>query len=345
MEIVFEKDKLDIEDILSEHFHEKDFMDHEIGVIELVKKWKSKDDHLIFKTSGSTSAPKVVKLTKQQMRKSAEFTMGFIDPKRELKKCILCISPEYIGGAMLMIRALIYNLDLIVLKPTSIPKIDHTKSLVSMVPLQVMNALDDDESALDNVHTLLIGGANLPRNYQDLLSQRNVNAYATYGMTETASNVALRHVASGNSHFKIIGDSAISTDQRGCLKIKGTVTNHEWIQTNDAVKLLDDKTFIWIGRADFVINSGGYKINPESIEEELRSQIDHPILIVPKNDKSLGQKVVMLIESKEPIKIPDNIYFNIHPFAKPKIIQFVNDFIYTENGKIDRLKTIAKYIT
>jgi O-succinylbenzoic acid--CoA ligase len=43
-------------------------------------------------------------------------------------------------------------------------------------------------------------------------------------------------------------------------------TRNEKILTNDIVKLISDTEFVWLGRFDNVINSGGVKINTEQIE-------------------------------------------------------------------------------
>ena len=43
----------------------------------------------------------------------------------------------------------------------------------------------------------------------------------------------------------------------------------EAIITNDLVELQDDQSFVLKGRIDNVINSGGFKLMPEEIEQKL----------------------------------------------------------------------------
>ena len=68
----------------------------------------------------------------------------------------------------------------------------------------------------------------------------------------------------------------------------------ETILTNDIVKLHDENKFEWLGRFDNVINSGGIKLYPESIESKLRSKIDEQFLIASKEDDVLGNKVILV---------------------------------------------------
>ncbi|MEQ8551498.1 MAG: AMP-binding protein [Cyclobacteriaceae bacterium] len=343
MKIVFKNEKLTIDEVRTGKSFKNIYEDHESQVINIVKKWYSDKDYMEFVTSGSTGVSKVIRLSKDKMKYSADVTMQHIDPDQKLTHAVLCISPTFIGGAMLVIRAIQSGIDLIVEKPNAIPSIPGHSGLVSMVPLQVMKSIDSDKDFFDQRHTILIGGAPLPERYLSQLQEKNVDAYITYGMTETASHVALKNILKSDD-FQVLGDSRIDSDHRDCLKIKGTLTDHEWLQTNDIVTLTSDTSFRWIGRADFVINTGGYKVNPEAVEEILQEAIKKPILIAPEVDEILGQKVILLIESDKPFDIDHSIFNRLHAYSKPKRIVFAGSFIYTSTGKIDRLKTAKKYL-
>ncbi len=343
MNIVFKNEKLTIDEIRTGKSFKNIYEDHESLVINIVKKWHSEEDYMEFLTSGSTGVSKVIKLAKSKMRYSAEVTMGHLDPNKQIKQAVLCINPAFIGGAMLVIRAIIHNMDLIVQKPNAIPDIAGDKALISMVPLQVMKSLEANEAFFDNQHTILIGGAPLQEKFIRQLKQKNTRAFITYGMTETASHVALRDIAS-SEEFQPLGDTQIEVDERGCLRLLGTLTDGEWLQTNDMVELTEKKTFKWIGRSDFVINTGGYKVNPEVVENALQDQIKKPILITSEMDEILGQKVILLVESEKPIDIDHSIFNLLHTYSKPKKIVFVASFVYTSTGKIDRIKTAEKYL-
>jgi len=343
MNLVFKSEKLTIDEIRTGKSFKNIYEDHESQVINIVKKWYSDEDYMEFVTSGSTGVSKVIRLSKNKMRYSAEVTMNHIDPKHKLSHAVLCISPYFIGGAMLVIRSLVREIDLIVQKPNAIPTITGHSGLISMVPLQVMRSLEADEDFFQSQPTLLIGGAPMAEKYIHQLKRKNVKAYITYGMTETASHIALRDILTREQYI-VLGDSLIDKDSRDCLKIKGTLTEHSWMQTNDIVEIIDERSFKWIGRADFIINTGGYKVNPESIESEIQEKIKYPILIASESDEILGQKVILLVESEQLVEIDDSIFDALHAYSKPKKIVHIKSFVYTSTGKIDRKKTAKKYL-
>ncbi len=343
MNLVLRNEKLTIDEIRTGKSFKNIFADHESQVINIVKKWYSDEDNMEFVTSGSTGVSKVIRISKSKMRYSAEETMRHIDPQQEINHAILCIPSTFIGGAMLVIRSLVRNIDLIVQKPHAVPTLTSEPGLISMVPLQVMKSLESNEAYFKDQHTLLIGGAQLPNRYVDQLKTKRVNTYLTYGMTETASHIALRNIKSSDA-YEVIGDTSIDIDDRDCLKIKGTLTDHQWIQTNDIVQLIDKKSFEWVGRADFVINTGGYKVNPESVENVLQEKIKKPILICSEADEILGHKVILLVESDEPFEIDKSVFDPLHTYSKPKKTVFVKSFVYTPSGKIDRIKTSIKHL-
>ena len=67
------------------------------------------------------------------------------------------------------------------------------------------------------------------------------------------------------------------------------------LQTTDLINLIDDSTFHWLGRKDFIINSGGVKVNPEQIEEQLHPILSRPFLISHANNNLSGQELVLVI--------------------------------------------------
>ena len=88
--------------------------------------------------------------------------------------------------------------------------------------------------------------------------------------------------------------------------------------------------------------SGGIKIHPEIIEEKLGKYIEQPFFIASEKDEILGERVVLIVESKLPIDV-DSILerlANLSTYEKPKKIICTSEFIYTETGKIRRAKVL-----
>jgi O-succinylbenzoic acid--CoA ligase len=119
--------------------------------------------------------------------------------------------------------------------------------------------------------------------------------------------------------------------------IKAPKITDDIIFTNDVVQLISDKQFNWLGRFDNVINSGGIKLQPEVIENKLSNVLTNRFFVNGFPDEYLGEKLVLIIEGKE-----TKINFtksNLTKYEVPKTIYFLDKFIETETGKVNRKQT------
>ncbi len=333
MVVRFKKCELKIDQIHKEEFSHESFVEHEIKVIELIKGWLKNDPYFEFKTSGSTGKARSIHIEREKIEYSCKTTMEKLDPHHKFRTSLLCINPEMIGGAMVVFRALIWGLDLHVIKPSSNPfELVGNESkfdLTSMVPLQLQ---DIQGNRLDCFNTILVGGGHYPN---ELLSRTSTKIYLTFGMTETVSHFALKLM--GEDTFDCLGDINIEEQPDKKLAIRGTLTNHKLLITNDLIEFISTKKFNWIGRSDFIINSGGIKISPEEVEDKLVSVLDRKFIISHLPDDVLGNKVVLIVEG-ESFNVNDE-FAVLERYQRPKEVHFVRTFVHTPSQKIDRIKT------
>jgi O-succinylbenzoic acid--CoA ligase len=332
MVFYFKSQNIELQSVVKENFQTKNLTESEIKVLTLSTQWLKNNNTFHFQTSGSTGRPKNISHDRQILEYSAKSTIEYLNLKNN-GIALLCISPNFIGGAMVVFRALINDMDLQFLEPAREIEITRDYELASMVPMQLEWLVLNKPQVLSRIRNILIGGAPLDitteKQFLDLKVTSNV--YATYGMTETASHVALRRL--GSLQYQGIGDVKFEVDRENCLRIKGTVTHGKWLQTNDIVELRGRKSFEWIGRKDFVINSGGIKISPEKIETLLKDQIKQNFVVSSVPDKSLGEKLVLVIEGKDQELLID--YKRLPKYHQPKQIIHI-DSIPLQNEKIDR---------
>ncbi|MEQ9403789.1 MAG: hypothetical protein RIM99_09405 [Cyclobacteriaceae bacterium] len=339
MIVKFEKCELKIDEIQKEGISRKKFADYEKKVIELIKSWKENKPYFEFKTSGSTGKPKTVRISRNKIEYSCRSTMEKIDPDNTFSSSLLCINPEMIGGAMVVFRSLIRNLNLRVIAPQSDPlsQIESENEyydLVSLVPLQMQLATKEQ---VNRFKILLIGGAV----FGGINFQTNAKIYATFGMTETVSHFALRE--STQSFFECVGDAIIKKTNDGRLKVSGTITDDKWLTTNDLIAYQSPVRFKWIGRSDFIINTGGVKINPEETEARLAHQLNANFIITSVPDNKLGNKIILLIEGQ-----PHDVHLNIdmlEKYEKPGNIHFLEKFVRTKSDKPDRIRTREVFLS
>lgn len=337
MKLIFSNTIFEVEDLLTGKINQKHLIEQEKYILNFIKQWQAGQATYPFLTSGSTGTPKSITLSKEQLSYSAQQTINYLFKKKSQKSFLHCIDPKFIGGTQVITRAILANADLIIKAPSSNPlsQLNQEIDLASLVPLQVETILNKSSEKFSLLKNVLIGGAELkPDLIQRLGNIQTTRFFQTYGMTETASHIAIKLIAKDN--YSTLGDVQIDLDIRNCLRIKGTVTNHKWIQTNDNVKITEGG-FKWLGRADWVINSGGLKIFPENIERKINAQwpsLTVAISSVP--DALLGERVVLI--SSRPIleKIKSAAIFSKHELPKEEHILL--DWPTNEGGKMDRKK-------
>ncbi len=317
-------------------------------VYEVIRDWKEGRPYFKFKTSGSTGAPKDLEISRERILKSALKSIKFLNLNSDLT-ALLALKLDYIAGFMVLIRALESGMDLHYFPPNSDPfeKLNpHRNYFAALVPLQV-HTLFHKKYDLKNFHSIIIGGAALNYDLKKKLESLNYPVYESYGMTETVTHIALKKLnqQDKSERFKILENIEIDTDERSCIKIKADVTNNQWINTNDIVKIHNKNEFTLLGRYDDVINSGGIKIYPIQLEELIQEKADglleqKEFVISSKPDTLLGEKAVLVIEGKNPYEdYIDELRASISGINKyiiPKEIVFLNKLPRTNSGKIER---------
>ncbi|WOK08678.1 AMP-binding protein [Imperialibacter roseus] len=334
------------------------FDNYEQGILLFIKEWLSGSNRFTLHTSGSTGIPKEIEVTRNQMIASAKATVNFLKIAQKTPVTV-CIDARYIGGKMQLVRALIHDLPLQIITPTTrlMDQLDALPSLglMSLVPLQLYNLLDAAPQILNKASAVLIGGAPVQANYLTKLTSTAPPVYHTYGMTETISHVALKHLNGEDlsDEFTSLPGIELATDDRGCLVITGEVTGNQPVTTNDIVELTSPSTFLWKGRYDNVVNSGGVKIFPEEVDKLIASELD---AVVPGAqfftsgvpDEKLGQRLVLCIESAQNIEVSgliETLKAKLPAYHAPKHIYILEHFIKTSSGKVDKLKTVDSVLS
>ncbi|MFT7612119.1 MAG: O-succinylbenzoic acid--CoA ligase [Parvicellaceae bacterium] len=312
-------------------------------VFVFLKSWYSTDEKIHQKTSGSTGDPKIIELSREMMIASARATckhFNIVD-----KSTIhLCLPVDYIAGKMMLIRAMVSGARLIVEEPAGSPlKGNRDKiNFCAMTPMQVHGILKEDPTRFDLVKQLIIGGGTVSNVLNRMLQNLNTLCYSTYGMTETATHVAVKNLNGPRRSdlFCAIGKTGFSIDERSCLVLTSFHLDIYDLVTNDVVELADNQAFRWLGRHDNVINTGGIKVFPEFVESKLNGQINSNYFICSIPNEELGEMVVLIVEGAE-----QSFTFNsLNKFEEPKQVYFTSKFKYTKTGKIQRELTLRMII-
>lgn len=304
------------------------------------KEWMSAEDYVLAHTSGSTGAPKEIRLPKSDMRVSARATNRFFGIGRD-SILFSPLSAGYIAGKMMIARACEAGCTLYVENPSNRPLQQPFKAdridLMCVVPSQASSLLTNG-NAHRILKNLIVGGAPMPAELEEKLMSMPWTTYATYGMTETCSHVALRKV--GESFFHAMPGVAFSTDKRRCLVINSDEYSFRSLVTNDVVELCDETQFRWLGRADNVINSGGVKFHPEELERILSHKLRLPFYIHAVSHPVFGETVGITIECSDPDiseeYVKDLCAECLPHYAVPREVRILSVLPRTASGKILR---------
>lgn len=314
--------------------------EHLKSIGHFLEQWMIEDYFISVQTSGSTGQPKSMKVEKKHMLMSAANTANYFLFQKH-QTALLSLPVSYIAGKMMVIRALYSGLNLICIPPSSQPLKSIDKELkIDFAPFTPMQMHKVEDT--NNIKTILLGGAAVDNELEEKCQMLNAAIYHGYGMTETLSHIALRRVngKQASKAYQALNGIHFSVDEKNCLMIHASFLN-QIIVTNDVVELLDSKTFIWKGRADFVINSGGIKLFPEEIERKINALIKSNFFIGSIPDPILGEKLCLFIEGEaldnESIKnIKEKMTDVLEKYEMPKNIYFIPSFSYTTSGKIKR---------
>lgn len=353
--------------------------DNARAALDFTQAWLHGDTSFEVRTSGSTGAPKPIWLTRAQMEASARATGAALGLAAG-QVALVALPAHYIAGRMMLVRGCVLDLGMLLVEPAADPfagLVDGAQfDFAAFVPLQLQALLDvalvassdscfPEDTArafryrrlLEGMRAILVGGGPVGATLETQIGQLAAPVYHTYGMTETATHVALRRMngPDATGRFTPLPGVAIGADERGCLYVSGSMTGGAMIQTNDLVEIHRDGSFAWLGRWDNVINSGGVKVQVEQVEAAAAQvAAEQPELGLARRrffvaglpDERLGQEVVMLVEGP-PLDDDQQSQLlwvlgqELPRYHAPRRMLYLPAFADTTTGKIDRRQTMA----
>lgn len=326
----------------------------EQSTLQFCVDWKSGNQEFTVTTSGSTSKPRPIVIHRSQMIRSAHHTAAALRLTRSMT-ALVCLDTKYIAGMMMLVRGIELGMNVIAVNPTANPfaQLNGNVDFTALTPYQLQTILDSSaKEHLNELQSIIIGGAPLSSDTIKKLSDLKSDCYATYGMTETVSHIALQKLNGlySSTNFKALPGVSLSLDDRECLVIEADFVENGKVITNDIVSLHSKDEFTWVGRWDNVINSGGIKIHPEQIEQAITQvfaslHLNNRFFIGAIPDSLLGQKMILVIEGEDQNSFQlarEQLKLRLDPYKNPKEWIFVEAFAETETGKINRTETMKK---
>lgn len=239
---------------------------------------------VIIETSGSTAAPRLIELGLDALVASAHIGARAIAfGPGDLWHASL--PATHIGGLMIHVRSLVLGG---AVRHAGAPKcwsdlngVTH----ISLVAAQLARLLEDTDQPPASLKAVMLGGGPSSQSLRDSALRKGLPLFATYGMTETASQVATGPIAIGDAatlagaplpgiQISINSSNneilvASPTLARGTLINGALVPFTVPLRTRD-VGFIDAQGRLHVaGRLDAMFISGGRNIQPEIIERAL----------------------------------------------------------------------------
>ncbi|MEJ0030768.1 MAG: AMP-binding protein [Bacteroidota bacterium] len=303
------------------------------------KEWHEGKEWFSLTTSGSTGTPKTIEVHRDQMTASAKKTIKALGLRKGMT-ALVCLDVNFIAGKMMVVRSLVAGMEMVVVEPSADPfeGINSKIDFAALVPYQVRNSNLSGK--------IIIGGAPISFELLSKIKATQTPIYATFGMTETLSHVALQKLNGNDAQdfFEVLDGIDISVDERQCLVIKADYLK-DVIVTNDIVELINENQFRWLGRWDNIINTGGVKVIPEKIEKAIYDSIpDHKYFVASLPHEQLGQQVVLVIEGSMTLEqekeLIENIRTRSSKYEVPGQILYSREFVRTQTQKINRIESL-----
>jgi acyl-coenzyme A synthetase/AMP-(fatty) acid ligase len=321
------------------------------SLIELIRTSAAK---ITIYTSGTTGRPKAVNHTLQSISRGVK-----IDEKYKNNRWLFAFNPSHMAGLQVFLQALMNQNSLSyafgkskneVIDMIQLNSVSHISATPTFYRMLLPTNIE-----LRNVESIALGGEKSSKElYQQIeVAFPNAKVINIYASTEAGSLLTS------------VGDNIFSIKEKlsSSMKIEddtlfihrsllgefdnGKILQGEWYNTGDLVELIGENpiTFRFVSRKSELINVGGYKVNPNEIDEVLlHSGIVKMCSTFAMNNSVLGSILcvdVVLndsqIESKEArILLKQYLKKKLQDFKIPRKFNFVEELEITRTGKVKR---------
>ncbi len=309
---------------------------------------------VVVGTSGSTGAPKGVELSAAALLHSARASLARLGA-RPGERWLCCLPAAYIPAIQVLVRSLVSGTDAVLADRADAQTVGGSGCAhVSLVPTQLHRLLGggtDISTPLAGFRSVLLGGAAAPPGLLDAARAARVPVVTTYGMTETCGGCVYDGFPLDGVRVEIRDDAV--RDGSGRIWIGGPVLfsgyrdrrqgpDDGWFRTGDLGRIDASGRLVVRGRADDVINTGGYKVVPAEVAGALQAcpgVSDAAVIGLP--DREWGERVVAVVVPADPADPPGLELLRLHVrerlprYAAPSKIVIVDTVPTLSSGKHD----------
>ncbi|WP_372589317.1 fatty acid--CoA ligase family protein [Fervidobacterium pennivorans subsp. shakshaketiis] len=300
-------------------------------------------------TSGTTGRPKKVYHTFASLTRNVKTGDKYAD-----NVWAFAYNPTHVAGVQVFFQALmnenpmIYVFDM---EKSEIPNAFYNYGItnISATPTFYRTVLALFDKPVLSVTRVTLGGEKYDPNLENEIKRVFPNAKITniYASTEagtllTANQEYFDIPEDRKNFFKIAEDGELLVHVDYLGESTELVLDGEWYHTGDIVELTEEGKIKFIGRKNEMINVGGYKVNPNEVEEEIK-KLDFVLdaYVYGKRNQVTGNILVAEVVLKSNVEnlqdvetaIYRHLQNNLQSWKIPRIIKFVDEVKLTRTGK------------
>ncbi len=311
-------------------------------LLRFLQEWYNDSEHITLQSSGSTGQAKLFLAPKKALLASAQRSCD-IFTLRAGQTVLLRLPASFIAAQMMVIRCMLSGATLCYREPSGqlFADLDEVQN-IDFAPIVSQQAASTAIEELQRIRTLLLGGGFIPQKVEQKLQTHTGKVYASYGMTETYSHIALRRIngKEASPYYSPLDGVQLRVDEESRLIISDTHTELQSLHSNDIVQLDSDSGgFIMLGRHDNIISSGGIKIKVELIEQLLYEKTGISCIALGEEHESLGHSLILLWEGEldRLVELERAVSTELPAYQRPKrIVHIAQGLPRNEHGKINR---------
>ncbi|GFN32203.1 ANL family adenylate-forming protein [Paenibacillus xylaniclasticus] len=326
------------------------------SVSELMERIRSGQDSwsLGLFTSGTTGRPKLVHQTFESLTRNVRYGTKYAQDVWGL-----AYSPTHIAGIQVFLQAFL-NGNLIVdlfSKPNKLAAAEIVRrygvNRISATPTYYRTLISQLKEPLTQVANLTFGGERFDSQLVEQLRTYFPNAVIrnTYASTELGTLLQTEGETFTipswlQNDIRISEDMELLIHRRFLGKVAGggelSLIDDVWYPTGDVVERADNGQFRFVHRKSELISVGGYKVNPNEVEDEIK-RLDGvtDAVIKGRSNKMVGHILVAEIVLREDVsretmarKISE---LPLQPWKIPRQVYFVDELYRNRSGKKSRL--------
>jgi O-succinylbenzoic acid--CoA ligase len=308
--------------------------------------------HVWLSTSGTTGSLKLVALSKRAILASAAAVNRHLDSTSADVWC--CVLPTFhVGGLGIHARASLNGSGVVSASwdPHGFVELCEAEgvTLTALVPAQVRDLRGLRVPVA--LRAIVVGGGALAPDLYDAARAEGWPLLPSYGMTETASQVA---TATLDGPELVLLDHVEARTEDGCISIRGdslltgyaTEEGFEdpkrggWFLTPDLGKV-EGRVLKVTGREGDFVKIGGESVDLGRLDRIL-AQIEPNAAIVAARDARLGHVIHLAAMTAETTAIVDAFNERVLPFERIRAVHRVGEIPRTALGKLRRSELAAR---